>query len=142
MNTLPPPVVRDLYENTGDHLRALGQYSDDNERVLFIRDDDNQPSRAEFLTFLDNLKNDANSLHRHNVYSAGELHASVELYDNEVVIHIHAKDPYGIAMSLDPAAGSNLLTFIESCTDTLSEHTPYRVTDPNWSAIPGWDDQP
>lgn len=137
MASPPPPVVRDLCQEAGEHLRALGHYSKDHENVLFIKSE-SSATENEFLTLIIDLRENHRPPTHQNIYSAGELHASLKLYEQEIIVHIYGADTYGIVLALNPAAGTNLLKFIESCTDTLDKHLPYEVADPDWDIERAW----
>lgn len=111
-----------LKDRTGESLRAVEWYRDDDAELIYLRDDLDQAElqhRAddihEFLTW------DVDSSEMGDLQGLGEELASVSLREQAVLVHLPVSQKYGVVIGLEPEAARSLHGFVTECRETVFE---------------------
>lgn len=109
-------LVETVRERTGSALRAVVVYRGDETALLYRRDDLGSVANDPIQAVLETVRERDP---RHDAPGDGRRHASVELYDDEVVIHLPETATRGTLVSLDLAVARELGGFVEECAVAL-----------------------
>jgi hypothetical protein len=105
--------VETVRERTGSALRGVGVYRDDETALLYRRGDLDSGTTSRIHAVLD-------AATQRDPAADGSAHrASVQLYEEAVVVHLPETDSRGTLLSLDPGVARELGGFIEECVVAL-----------------------
>lgn len=106
-----------LEEQTGGATRGVGEYSDGQVRLLYVRPDlQTDAFRKRAQEALEKAPD------RHPLVvddEVGEWKADVEVHDHAIVIHLPTGSGRGILVSMDPEIARNLTNFVQECTEIV-----------------------
>jgi len=109
-----------VHSRAGDAFRVAIRYTPDDFEVTYVRDD---LANAEFRETVGETVERARNYEPISDISfyrgLGEHEATVEQYENAVVIHFARGDERGILISLDSDVAQGLGSFIRECTSVL-----------------------
>lgn len=103
---MPAPdtdIADGLLATAGDALRVVGFHEGSDWRIEYIRDDVREGyGDASIDDIADDLVLDVlASPRQESLYELGDLHATVRLFENGVVVHVPTDDRSGSLVSLD-----------------------------------------
>lgn len=123
-------------DEAGQSLRLVGHYTDDSFDILYLRDDlaDEYDDGDFEASFEVHRRDQAAAAEQGEVVQAGDQHCTLRVYDEAIVFNFTQTDDVGTIVSVNPAVGRNLLTFITRSLKQLDANSPQRVEPPDWLA--------
>lgn len=123
MTQNPDRFVAFLNERIGDSLRAVRLYTPDSHRSLYARDDVRERlSDKDVARFVARAQEELEE-RTDDIwwFTAGDLEATVRMFQETVIVNLLVSKEYGILVSLDANVASQLRSFIDDCQDWLTE---------------------
>ncbi|MFB6130046.1 MAG: hypothetical protein ABEJ28_04390 [Salinigranum sp.] len=126
-------LVQFLEERAGDYLRAAVHYTSDDSHVLYMREDvDALYSDSEMddlFTYWRRRRGEQGQ----EPFSLGNLHCTVQFYDDALLFHFTQGETVGTVVALDPEAGRDIVSFITQCLSLLHSSSPQAIEHaPTW----------
>lgn len=114
-----------LKNRTGESLRAVEWYRDDEAELIYLREDLDQTAVQERAAEIhQSLTWDVEPSALSELDGLGDELATVSLREEAVLVHLPAGHNYGVVVSLDPDAARSLHGFVIECRETVLEVDP------------------
>lgn len=114
--------VRFLHTRAGDAVRTAFRYSNTDWEALYLRGDVETAELRESVTsIMERLRADQPIVAHDEYQQIGEPQASVQIYEEGVLVHIWESDTHGVAISLDVEVAKNLSEFVDQCAEALND---------------------
>ncbi|QLG63043.1 hypothetical protein [Halorarum salinum] len=109
-------LVRYLQAKAGEYHRGTIRYDGAETDVLYLRDDLREERLlSEIDRMLKRLRPEASSKEERS-FPFGDLHATVRIFDDAIILHFPRGVDRGTVVSLAPETARDLNTFIGECT--------------------------
>lgn len=131
-------LVEFLLRETGERLHAVVEHDPDSWQFLYVSDsvhDRVEHWQDHLDELIDQFRDDARrNQNRKQLFDVGEFYCSLHLFDDLLIIHFSQPDGQGVIFGYNPAAASNLTTFVELCLPHIRQHALEDVGGlPQWS---------
>lgn len=108
-------LVTFLEQRANEFHRGTVRYDGDNTDTLHLRDDIKEARLSSQIDrMLRRLRPEASSKEERS-FPFGDLHATVRLFDEAILLHFPTGKDRGIVVSLEPETARELNTFIGEC---------------------------
>ena len=108
-------LVNYLEERAGEYHRGTVRYDQTDTDVLHLRDDVREERMlSEINRMLQRLRPEA-TMQEEQAFPFGELHATVRVFEDALVLHFPISSKHGVVVSLEPETARNLNTFLGEC---------------------------
>lgn len=109
------PLIEYLERRADDYHRGTVQYDGDNTDVLHLRADLRETRLlSEIDRMLSRLRPEATAAEERS-FPFGDLHTTVRLFDDAIILHFPTGSDRGIVVALEPETARDLNTFIGEC---------------------------
>ena len=127
-------LVDFLQEQAGEYLRGAIHYSHDDYEVLFMRADvADRYSSADLQTQFEYFRGENRDQTAAEAFDLGTNHCTVDFYDDAILFHFTQGEDVGTVITMDPAAGRDIVQFITRCIAQLHRNTPQEIgSAPDW----------
>lgn len=118
----------------GSHLRLVAHYEPADVEFVYTREDLDATYSDETFeeSFEMHRRDQAAATHQADSLAVGDHHCTLRIYDEAIVFNFAQTDDVGTVVSLDPAVGTDLLSFVTTSLQELHENSPQRVEAPTW----------
>ena len=108
-----------LEEQAGENLRGVVQYSKDSTDVPYLRDDVREVRlQSQVDRMLRRIRPESSSKEE-MAFPFGDLHATLRIFDEAIILHFPLGADRGLVISLEPEAAAQLNSFVNGCLDRL-----------------------
>jgi hypothetical protein len=115
-------LIRMIHDHVDGLFRAAFSYTAAGWEAEYIREDlQTRELRENIPMILERVRGNRTMIDSGDYRKLGEARATVELYDNGVLIHFRNSDSGGILVSLEAEAARDLAGFVDECAGVLTE---------------------
>lgn len=126
-------LVEYLINAAGEYLRGVVHYTEDDYRVLYLREDLESVYSEDDLTETFDYWRRRRDDQRGPPFSLGNLHCTAQFFDDALLFHFTQGSDVGTVVTLDPAAGRDVTAFIGECLTVLHTDSPQEIQNaPTW----------
>lgn len=113
------PLIDYLERRAGEYHRGTVRYDGEETDVLHLRDDLRETRlRSEIDRMLGRLRPEATAKEERS-FPFGDLHTTVRLFDEALILHFPIGPDRGIVVALEPETARDLNTFIGECQQRI-----------------------
>lgn len=114
-------LLRLVQSRAGDSFRSAFCYDTDDWEALYLRGDVATEELRDSISVLFEQVRAHEPILRGSEYDRlGETRATVELYDDGVLLHFQKSETEGVVVTLDYEAARSLAGFVEQCNRVLN----------------------
>ena len=106
-----------LEKRAGENLRGVVRYSQDSTDVPYLRDDVQEVRlESQVDRMLRRMRPESSSKEEMS-FPFGDLHATLRIFDEAIILHFPLGADRGLVISLEPEAAAQLNSFVNGCLD-------------------------